>query len=131
MMGFWLTTLSVTAIFLGIFIYSFKKEPRRLINGFWLNCFIILCLLDTLFLIVQHENQLIYSLLVIVALFVVLIFVFGLFILIGLLFWNSKVVRKSEDTSIANLLTFILALVLSGWLIFSWINLGNFLNRKL
>lgn len=127
MVAFWLTAISVTAIFLGIFSYSFKKEPRRLINGFWLNCFILLCLLDSLFLIVQHENPLIYSLLVIIALLVVFIFVFGLFILIGLLFWNSKIVRKREDTSIANLLTFILALALSGWLVFSWINFDSIL----
>lgn len=102
-----------------VFIISYLRERRKLINGLFFNVFLIFFFFEIIGILVQFEQHSFFSLLLLlVALLLCFVLLFGVFALIFFLFWNSRVVRKKESVSLANLLTFILASGLSAWWIF-------------
>lgn len=102
-----------------VFMISYLRERRKLINGFFFNVFLIFLFFELIGILVQFEQHSIFSLMLLfIAILLLFVLLFGVFGLIFFLFWNSRVVRKRESVSLANLLTFILASGLSAWWIF-------------
>lgn len=99
--------------FLIIFLFSYKMEKRRLING-WLFTFFIISYFISLFILAFNTNNIVlisFSLFTFIV--IGILFIIGLYGLIIFLYWNARVVRRKEHHSLANLLSLILAIVLT------------------
>lgn len=126
----YLTILTLMVVFfLGLFLYSWLKEPRRLINGVIFQIFFVLLILLITILIFSANNPLFLS---IFGWTVLIVFaLIGITIALSwlLLLWNSYFVWKRESHSLANSLTLLLGIgILLFWFI-SLFNLSNILPK--
>ncbi|MDZ5252445.1 YdcF family protein [Clostridium sp. LIBA-8841] len=112
--------LALTAVMFLIFLVSYLKDPRKLINGLLFNIFLIFLMLSIVYLAFLTENKILMVLVGIFFIFIIFILLFGIYVLIIALLINSKIVLKHESKSPANLLTLFLALALIAHLIFSF-----------
>lgn len=106
--------------FLGIFLFSYFKEKRRLLNGWLFNIFLLSFGFYLVFNILQTQNLLVGGLLAVILVAALLIGIFGIYGLLIFLYWNAIVVLKKESHSLANLLTLLLAIGLTIVLLFNW-----------
>lgn len=97
-------------IFSAIFTISFTVEPRRLLNGWLFNLWLLAALATAAILIIGSHNRLLIA--VAVTLFgIALLVVLALFALHLLwLAWNAIIVWHRENHSLGNMLTLLLAL---------------------
>ena len=100
-----------------LFFIIYRREKRRLINGLFFNAFLISGGFYMIFLCFKVQNLLLMGLLGGLAILVILLLLFGLYALIIFLYWNGFIVLKKEGRSIANLLTLLLAIALTLFLI--------------
>ena len=107
-------------IFFSIFAFSYFTEKRRLINGLLFNIFLISFGTYLLLLLFETQNIFIGGLIALIAVPVLLVLLFGVYLLIVFLFWNGIVVLKRESRSVANLLTLLLGVFLTLFLIFNF-----------
>ena len=105
--------------FMGLFLFCYFKEKRRLINGLLFNMFIGSFGLYLIVLMFQSEDIFLGGLLALIGIPLILLFVFGLYALIVFLYWNGIVVLRKESHSLANLLTLLLAIFLTVVLLFN------------
>lgn len=115
----------------GLFLYSYSKEKKRLINGFLFNLFVVSTVITLAALLLREENQFVFYLFVILAIVLFILLLFGVYVLIGFLFWNSKVMMDHEKVSLKNILTFLLAVALSLWRIALFFNPSRFVPEYL
>jgi len=101
-----------------IFYLFFRQQRAQVRNGFLFNCFIVSFGLYLLYNYFITRDLIVFALISAVAVVVLAVAIFGLIGLIILLYWNALVVMRRESHSLANLLTLILALVLTVWLIY-------------
>lgn len=106
--------------FLLIFLYAYFKEKRRLINGLLFNLFLINGLVYLAFLLFKTTNPLLLVLAIISSVVLLLCLLFGVYALLAFLYWNAIVVLRKEGRSLANLLTLLLAVSLTLFLIFNY-----------
>ena len=104
--------------FFSIFAFSYFTEKRKLLNGVLFNFFLISFGGYLVTLLLETQNIFIGGLFAIIAIPVLLILLFGVYILIVFLFWNGLLVLKRESRSLANLLTLLLAIFLTLYTIF-------------
>ena len=118
---------AVTLVFLGIFLYSWLKEPRRLINGILFTLFFGTFLVWLAVLIFNTENQIFISVMAI--LFIIIFGTITVVLIMGwaLLLWNAAIVWKRESHTLANMLTLFLALFLIAIWAFNLLNTSRFL----
>lgn len=110
---------AVPTFFLVLFLTSFLLEPRRLINGWLFNFFLVTFLIALAFLILGSRNMLLTAVTgTLFIIFVLLIVVFFALHLLWLL-WNAIVVWRRESHSLGNMLTLIIALALLALEVFS------------
>jgi uncharacterized SAM-binding protein YcdF (DUF218 family) len=113
-----------TLLFLGLFIAVSRISRASIWNGF-----LFVCLLGSLAaLLLVVENATGYAamshLLALFAVFLLFLFMFGGYILVGLLFINARLVLKRERFSLANCIGLILAIALSALTAVSWLTSG-------
>lgn len=110
----------IPLIFLTIFLFSYFMEKRRLLNGLLFNLFLINGLVYLAFLLFKTENPLLFVLAVISGIVILLCLLLGVYALLVFLYWNAIVVLRKEGRSLANLLTLLLAIGLTLFLIFNY-----------
>lgn len=116
-----------------IFLLSYFQNRSKLLNGLLFNVF----LLSTAFVIVlfllrnldDSQGYRVLALLLLIPFLLVLLF--GIYGLVIFLFWNARTVLKKEGRSLQNLLTLLLGIVISLWLIFDFLNPEHFFPKWL
>ncbi|WP_313538140.1 YdcF family protein [Enterococcus sp.] len=115
----------IPVAFGSLFLYTYRKNKHRLINGLLFNLFILSFGGYLIIHLMRTEDPLVGGLLAVLLFLFFAVLLFGLVILVVFLYWNSLVVFRRESHSIANLLTLILAVVLTIFL-FSDVLLPHF-----
>ena len=113
-----------------IFALSYRYNKTRVLNGFLFNLFLVVSGGYLLYNFYITKNAVALLLLGIIALVSIFLIVFGLISLVIFLYWNAIIVLRRESHSLANLLTLILAIVLTFVLLidqFQVINLPDWL----
>ncbi|AUO15636.1 YdcF family protein [Clostridium taeniosporum] len=113
--------LGLTLITLLIFITSYLKDSRKLINGFLFNIFLFSAMITTIDIAFETQNRFLILLVIAFVIIILLVLTFGIYALILALLINAKIVLKRESRTRANSLTFFLAIGLILYLIFSTI----------
>ena len=103
-----------------LFVYlNYQRNKTRLINGFLFNLWFVSFGIYLGIHFLQTNDVIVFGLLIILMIFALGFAIFGLLSLIILLYWNSLIVLKREGRSLGNLLTLILAILLTFLLIFN------------
>lgn len=102
----------LTLVSLLIFLYSFRKDPRSMINGFLFNSLLIFFVLFCLFGYFDHHIQIFLYLGVLPFAFMVLILPFAFLTLIIGLIVNTRILMKKEGRRLRNALPLLIALVM-------------------
>lgn len=105
------------AIFFGIFAISYFKDKRRLINGLLFNLFLLSFGSYLVFVMFEAQSVFLGGLLLLILLFFILLSLFGIYGLIVFLYWNSYIVLKKESFSLANILTLLLGIGLTAYIL--------------
>ena len=108
-------SIIITLISFFLFFISYKKEPRRIVNGLLFNIFLFFALISIGIISYTMPNlQIILVLMVFVFLFIA---IFGLMILITFCLINARIVMKKESKKLSNLLTLFLGVGLLCYLL--------------
>lgn len=109
----------IVLISLGLFLFSWLKEPRNLINGLLFSLFLILLIIWLSTIIVATKlRQLIISYEIIILIFILLLIATASFSWLFFL-WNAYLVWRHESHTLTNLLTFFLGIaIFISWVIF-------------
>lgn len=110
----------IPSTFLFLFLFCYFKEKRRLVNGLLFNLFLVVGMTYLGSLLVRTVNPLLILLAGITGIVLILLLLIGLYGLVVFLYWNAIVVMKKEGHSLANLLTLLLAIGLTVFLVFSY-----------
>ena len=113
----------LTLVTLLIFLYSFRKDPRSMMNGFLFNCLLIFFVIFCLFGFFDHHIQIFLYLGVLPFSFMVLIIPFALFTLIIGLIINTRILMKKEGRHLRNALPLIIALLMIIFLLINEFNI--------
>ncbi|MDN6639439.1 MAG: YdcF family protein [Tetragenococcus sp.] len=108
----------VPLLFFGLFAWMFHREKARVMNGFLFNLFIISLGIYLIYNFLITQDLLVFGLLSLVGILFLAVALFGFTGLIILFYWNALVVIRRETHSLANLLTLILAVLMSIWLVY-------------
>lgn len=95
-----------------IFLYSYLKDPRKIVNGFLFNIFFCSFLLFCTFVSLASENNIIKLLVIIPLIALFFIIPFGIVALMFGLFLNARILMKREGRRLANSLTLIVAIII-------------------
>ena len=102
----------------GIFLFSWLKEPRRLINGVLFTIFFMIFLFWLAVLIFATKNQALITVAGITFIGLVFLIFFALALSWIFLLWNAYIVWKRESHGLQNMLTLLLGIALViGWII--------------
>ncbi|WP_265459086.1 YdcF family protein [Enterococcus sp. HY326] len=104
-------------VFFSIFAISYFREKRRLINGLLFNFFLMSFGSYLLFVMFEAQSIFLGGLLSVIGLAILFTLAFGIYALILFLYWNSYLVLKKESFSLANLLTLLLGIGLTIYLL--------------
>ncbi|WP_261807053.1 YdcF family protein [Lapidilactobacillus luobeiensis] len=99
-----------TLVLLGIFLWSWLAEPRRLINGILFTGFFVVFLLELAFLIFWTRNIVFITIMGFIFIILVFMIVLVLAFLWALLLWNAILVWKRESHTLSNMLTLFLGI---------------------
>ncbi|MEI5992912.1 YdcF family protein [Candidatus Enterococcus mansonii] len=105
--------------FLLLFLFCYFNEKRRLINGLLFNLFLVVGMTYLGFLVIRTMNLLLVVLAGITGAVLLVFVLIGIYALLVFLYWNAIVVMRKEGRSLANLLTLLLAIGLTAFLIFN------------
>lgn len=118
-------------ITLSIFLASYFKDRRRLVNGLFFNIFLISFAISFTYLAFSTESRILIVLFLILFIIFMIVSIFGIYALIFGLFLNAKIVMKKESRNLSNMLTLFLGLALVFHLILAFINPERFLPEDL
>jgi len=110
----------IPLLFFSIFAFSYFTEKRRLLNGLLFNVFLISFGIYLFVLLYETQNIFLGGLIALITIPLLLVLLFGIYGLIVFLFWNGVTVLRRESHSLANLLTLILAIFLTLFLVFDF-----------
>ncbi|MGC6768609.1 YdcF family protein [Enterococcus sp. LJL128] len=116
----------IPLFFFCLFFFFYRREKRRLINGLLFNFFLVSFGLYLGLLAISSRSPFLIFLLAGIFVLLLLLLLVGIYALIIFLYWNAVVVWRKEGHSLANLLTLLLALALTGFLILSYVS-GRYL----
>lgn len=108
----------IPVLFFALFSSVYYRQKARLINGFLFNLFIGVFGIYLIYNFFITQDVIVFGLLSIIGILFLMVALFGFVGLIILFYWNALVVIKRESHSLANLLTLILAVLLTIWLIY-------------
>lgn len=103
-----------------LFLFCYFKEKRRLINGLLFNLFLVVGMTYLGVLLLRTMDPLLIFLAGITSVVLLLFLLIGLYALLFFLYWNAIVIWRKEGHSLANLLTLLLAIGLTVFLIFNY-----------
>lgn len=107
-----LAILAVAGLFLAAFVVSYARGPARVRNGFFFNGFLVFLGVSYIYWALATQNSLLSFPVYLLGALAALTLLFGVYVLIGLLLLNARLMRKRERRSLANSLTLLLALLL-------------------
>ncbi|KAF1291953.1 YdcF family protein [Candidatus Enterococcus leclercqii] len=110
----------IPLLFFGIFLLAYFKEKARLANGLLFNLFLIVFGGYLVYNLFSTGSLIVGGLLAVALVALLLVAAFGIMTLVVFLYWNAAVVIKKESHSLANLLTLLLALFLTVFLIYDY-----------
>lgn len=116
-------------ITLSIFLISYFKDRRRLVNGLFFNIFLISFAISFTYLAFSTGNRILIVLFLILFIIFMIVSIFGVYALIFGLFLNAKIVMKKESRNLSNMLTLFLGLALVFHLILTFFNPEKFLPK--
>lgn len=95
-----------------IFLYSYLKDPRKIINGFLFNAFFCSFLLFCTFASLASENSVLKLAVIIPLISLFFIIPFGIVALMLGLFLNARILIQREGRRLANSLSLIVAIII-------------------
>lgn len=110
-----------------IFLISYFKDRRRLVNGLFFNIFLISFAISFTYLAFSTGSRFLIVLFLIFFIIFMIVSAFGIYALIFGLFLNAKIVMKKESRNLSNMLTLFLGLALVFHLILTFLNPEKFL----
>ncbi|MGX7197677.1 YdcF family protein [Enterococcus olivae] len=110
--------LGIPLCFFLLFLFSYRREKTRLINGLFFNIFLGVSAVYLTFNYFLVQNVITLLLLMILGFIGFFVLLFGTVSLMLLLYWNALIMIRRESRSLANLLTLILAIAMTLWLIY-------------
>lgn len=113
------TYFLIPTISFSVFAFFYFREKRRLINGLLFNIFLASFMLYIAILGLGTNNLLLTVTLGILAVGMVALLLVGVYALLIFLYWNAIIVMRKEGRSLANLLSLLLAIGLTIFLIFN------------
>lgn len=118
---------AITLIFAAVFLISWLKEPRRLVNGVIFTIFFGFFLIELAVLIFDTGNTVFVTVMGI--LFIILVILVALITTMAwaLLLWNAVIVWKRESHVLANMLTLILGILLIALWVVNILTMNSFL----
>ncbi|MDR0167924.1 YdcF family protein [Bacillus paranthracis] len=116
----------IPIMLLVLFLGFYLTDPRRIINGFLFNLFIISIIIASAYFSMITGNQYLLFIALIPAVIVFFMLNFGVVALIVGLFLNAKILMSKESRRFANSLTFVLGIFLSFFLVISLVEPINF-----
>ncbi|WP_152655739.1 YdcF family protein [Oceanobacillus sp. CFH 90083] len=117
---------SIPLLFLILFLVSYLRDPRKLINGFLFNSFLITFFLFCAFFYIYIDGPYQYVVLVFPVLLLMVLIPFGVLALIAGLFYNAKVLMEKEGKRFRNSLTLIMAIGILTLIIINVVNPTQF-----
>ncbi|MDL2294791.1 YdcF family protein [Ruminococcaceae bacterium OttesenSCG-928-D13] len=112
--------LAATLVLLLVFLFAALRNPARMRVGFLCSAFVVMAGLSYLFFALSSGNAILEWTIVLIAIVVMGVLMFGIYVLIALLLLNFRVMRRRERRSMANRLTLFFSLLLIGYLVLSW-----------
>ncbi|HHT7189384.1 YdcF family protein [Bacillus cereus group sp. Bc222] len=116
----------ITLVLLAIFLFFYLRDPRSLIIGFLFNLFFFSSLILIVYVGITSEHIIWRIIALIPIVIIMLMSIFGAFVLMVLLFLNARVLMKKEGRRFSNSLTLILGICILLFLLFSTINPERF-----
>ncbi|EPY7703356.1 MULTISPECIES: YdcF family protein [Bacillus cereus group] len=116
----------IPIILLILFLGFYLTDPRRIINGFLFNLFILSIIIASAYFSMITGNQYLLFIALIPTAVVLFMLSFGLVALILGLFLNAKILMSKESRRFANSLTFVLGIGLSIFWVISLVEPVNF-----
>ncbi|GAA0707029.1 hypothetical protein GCM10008904_16150 [Paraclostridium ghonii] len=110
-----------------IFLISYFKDRRRLVNGLFFNIFLISFAISFTYLAFSTGSRFLIVLFLIFFIIFMIVSAFGIYALIFGLFLNAKIVMKKESRNLSNMLSLFLGLALVFHLILTFLNPEKFL----
>lgn len=121
----------IPLIFFILFLVSYLRDPRKLINGMLFNSFLVTFFLFCVFLYIRFDGPYQYIVLVFPFLFLLVLIPFGVLALIAGLFYNAKVLMEREGKRFRNALTLIMAIGILALILLNIMNPAQFLPNYL
>ncbi|PES71913.1 hypothetical protein CN507_07480 [Bacillus cereus] len=118
----------ITLVLLAIFLFFYLRDPRSLIIGFLFNLFFCSSLILIVYVGFTSEHIIGRIIALIPIVIIMLMLIFGAFVLMVLLFLNARVLMKKEGRRFSNSLTLILGICILLFLLFSTINPERFIS---
>lgn len=109
-----------------IFLFSYLHDRRKVVNGFLFNIFLLLVALSFAYFAFVSDDPILLSILGLGAIIFLFLVVFGVFILMVVLFINARILIKREGFSLSNLLTLFLGLGILIAIIVSTLNWSTY-----
>ncbi|MBM7679240.1 uncharacterized SAM-binding protein YcdF (DUF218 family) [Gracilibacillus alcaliphilus] len=117
--------------FLITFLISYWRDPRKLVNGFLFNIFIVSFLLFCFVYAFETNNTYLSSLIAFPLLALLILIPFAIVALIGGLFLNARILMRREGKRLANSLTLLAAIGIIVLLFLNTLNLSQFVSASL
>ncbi|MDL2219452.1 YdcF family protein [Ruminococcaceae bacterium OttesenSCG-928-O06] len=108
-----------TALFLAVFLFVYIRNKARLTSGFFFCLFLLSAAITYAFYALQAQNRFLTYTLVGAVFVGMLVLMFGIYVLVGLLVLNGRLMYKRERHTLANSLPFILAAAIVVFLLVS------------
>lgn len=103
-----------------LFWISYRAQKAKLLNGLLFNLFLAIFAVYLFYIFVTVQDIVTLILLGVLGVIGLFILVFGVVSLLIMLYWNGLVMLRKESHSLANLLTLILAIALTLWLVYDY-----------
>lgn len=117
---------SIPLLCLILFLISYLRDPRKLINGLLFNSFLITFLFFCVFFYIYIDGPYQYIVLVFPFVFLIVLVPFGVLTIIAGLFYNAKVLMEREGKRFRNSLTLIMAIGILTLIIINIVNPTRF-----
>ncbi len=108
---------AIPLFFFALFFVMYKRQKARTLNGFLFNLFIVVYGFYLIYAFMVTRDALIGGLFLFAFILVILAASLGIIGLIVFLYWNAFIVMKRESRSLANLLTLLLAIALTVYVV--------------
>lgn len=114
-----------------IFLISYSKDPRKIINGFLFNAFVCFSLLFCVIISVNSSSDVLRYIIILPILALLIMLPFGIIALMFGLFLNARILMKREGRRFTNCLTLLAALGMLFFMLLPIINPASLVSSHL